>query len=70
MKYDATHEASKNDPDIIWKRIKPIYGLCDSTKNWAVTMRDFLINDTGARQSIADPALFYWSGWKQKFRLW
>jgi len=56
----------ENDPEIVWKCVKPIYGLCDSTKNWAVTMREFLIKSAGARQSVADPALFYWSGWKQK----
>ena len=58
-------KGAEPDDTIVWKCVKPIYGLCDSTKNWAITMKDFLIKETGARQSIADPALFYWSGWKQ-----
>ena len=58
-------KGTEPDDAIVWKCVKPIYGLCDSTKNWAIAMKDFLIKETGARQSIADPALFYWSGWKQ-----
>ena len=40
--------------------LKPIYGLRDATKYWHNTFKKFLGN-VGARESIADPAMFYWS---------
>ena len=39
---------------------KTKYGLCDATKYWHNAFKTFLEN-VGASESIADPAMFYWS---------
>ena len=50
-----------DDPEkVCWKAKKPLYGLSDSTKNWAKTLIDFAVK-TGAVQSVSDPSLFLWT---------
>ena len=53
------------DQSVVWKALKPVYGLCDSTKNWALTMQEAL-QEMGGVQSIADPSMHYFSGWGKK----
>ena len=42
---------------VIWRIIKPIYGLKDSAKNWYNTLRSELIQ-LGCKESILDPTVF------------
>ena len=46
----------------IWRIVKPIYGLCDATKGWYETLKEFLTKECGAVASEVDPAMFYWTG--------
>lgn len=43
----------------IWKLVKPLYGLSDSSRNWYFTLRSALLK-VGLTQSENDKALFYW----------
>ena len=58
--YMKPPQGAEDNPEKMWRVKKPLYGLCDSTKNWYNTMGAFL-KGIGARVSIADPAMYYWS---------
>ena len=53
------------DSQTVWRVVKPIYGLCDATKSWHETFGDF-VHEVGGKESIADPAMYYWTGHGQK----
>ena len=63
--YVKPPKGAMEDNEIYWKAKKPLYGLADSTKNWAKTVIDFAIS-TGAVQSTADPSLFLWTQYKRE----
>ena len=63
--YVRPPKGAMEDHEIYWKAKKPLYGLADSTKNWAKTVIDFAIS-TGAVQSTADPSLFLWTQYKRE----
>ena len=44
---------------IIWRLNKPAYGLCDSSRNWYISLKEFLIS-TGCTCCTYDKALFYY----------
>ena len=63
--YVRPPKGAESDPNTFWKAIKPLYGLADSTKNWAMTLRDFVLS-IGAVQSVTDPSLYLWTAYGQE----
>ena len=51
---------TEKDSNIVWKALKPIYGLCDSVKNWQLTVIEWF-RELGAKQAEADQAVFVFS---------
>ena len=51
---------TEKDSNIVWKALKPIYGLCDSVKNWQLTVIEWF-QELGAKQAEADQAVFVFS---------
>ena len=49
-----------SDSGMLWKLKKTIYGLCDGSRSWYLTLKDFLINQTNCKCSTCDPAIFTW----------
>ena len=41
-------KGAETEPDIVWKALKPIYGLCDSVKNWQLTVIEWF-REVGAK---------------------
>ena len=58
-------KGAETDPDIIWKAVKPIYGLCDSVKNWQLTVIEWF-REIGAKPAEADQAVFVFSDFHVK----
>ncbi|MCH2677777.1 MAG: hypothetical protein MKZ73_05895, partial [Alphaproteobacteria bacterium] len=56
---------AETDPEIVWKALKPIYGLCDSVKNWQLTVIEWF-REVGAKPAEADQAVFIFSNFKVK----
>lgn len=46
-------------PGIIWKLEKPAYGLSDSSRNWYISLSQYLVS-IGCEKSRWDKALFYY----------
>ena len=44
---------------IVWKLKKPVYGLVDASRQWFLTIKDFLTS-LGMKQSLGDSCLFYY----------
>ena len=53
----------EKDENIVWKAKKPLYGLSDSTKNWAVTVMKWMA-EIGGKKCQADPGLHVFSSFK------
>ena len=51
-------EARQNCPDVVWKLVKPIYGLVDSPRNWYLKLHQEL-TALNMEQSNLDQALYY-----------
>lgn len=49
-----------NSAGILWKLNKTIYGLCDGSRSWYITLKDFLVKNTHAICCTCDPAIFSW----------
>ena len=50
-----------SDVGMLWKLKKTIYGLCDGSRSWYLTLKDFLVNKTNCNCCTCDPAIFTWS---------
>ena len=48
-------------PGIIWKLVKPMYGLGDASLKWYKTLASKLVQ-LGCQRMGLDPAMFYWHG--------
>ena len=49
-------------PDVgkLWKLKKTIYGLCDGSRSWYLTLKEFLVQKTKCLCCTCDPAIFIW----------
>ena len=48
-------------PGVIWRLLKPMYGLGDASLQWYKTLAATLIK-LGCKRLTTDPAMFYWHG--------
>ena len=58
-------KGGETDPDILRTALKPIYGLCDSVKNWQLTVIEWF-REIGAKPAEAEQALFIFSSFNVK----